>query len=143
TGVFEHMTIVPNGKPCYCGKNGCMDTYCSLNALVNENETLDSFFLKLRNENRPTTKRWKAYLEYLSIAIDNLHMLMDCDIILGGTLAQYLTSDDIDILHYYVQQQSAFPTKRKFIKISERAGLPVATGAALPYIMQFLDSALL
>ncbi|MEG2146820.1 MAG: ROK family transcriptional regulator, partial [Lachnospiraceae bacterium] len=66
-----------------------------------------------------------------------------CDIILGGTLAQYLTSDDIDILHYYVQQQSAFPTKRKFIKISERAGLPVATGAALPYIMQFLDSALL
>lgn len=143
TGVFEHMTIVQDGKPCYCGKNGCVDTYCSLNGLLNEHETLDSFFLKLHNENEPVVKRWKTYLKYLSIAIDNLHMLMDCDIILGGTLAPYLEHSDLDALHYYVRQQSAFPTKRKFIRISERAGMPVATGAALPFIMQFLDTALL
>lgn len=143
SGIFEHMTIVPDGKPCYCGKKGCIETYCSLNALLREGESLENFFIRLRNDNGPTLKRWKSYLEYLSIAIDNLHMLMDCDIILGGTLAQYLTKEDISLLHSFVQQQSAFPTKRKFIKLSRRAFAPVAIGGALPYISNFLHHAFL
>ena len=29
TGIFEHMTLVPNGRTCYCGRKGCADIYCS------------------------------------------------------------------------------------------------------------------
>ena len=28
-GEFGHMTLVPDGRPCYCGKTGCVDAYCS------------------------------------------------------------------------------------------------------------------
>ena len=38
-GAVEHMTLIPGGRQCYCGKSGCMETYCSVNALLLEDET--------------------------------------------------------------------------------------------------------
>ncbi|MFR0923673.1 MAG: ROK family transcriptional regulator [Butyricicoccaceae bacterium] len=32
-GEFGHMTLVPDGRPCYCGKRGCLDAYCSAKVL--------------------------------------------------------------------------------------------------------------
>ena len=32
-GIIEHMTLVPGGKPCYCGRLGCAEAYCSANSL--------------------------------------------------------------------------------------------------------------
>ena len=28
-GEFGHMTLVPDGKKCYCGRDGCVNSYCS------------------------------------------------------------------------------------------------------------------
>lgn len=140
SGVFEHMTIVPGGTACYCGKQGCMDTYCSLQGLLHKNETLDTFFQNLRSNNNGAVTRWQSYLEYLSIAIDNLHMLVDYEIILGGTLATYLQQEDIFTLHRMVAKRSAFPTEREFIRIARQAALPIAKGAALPLVRHYLDS---
>ena len=33
-GEFGHMQVVPDGRPCECGKRGCWEQYCSGNALV-------------------------------------------------------------------------------------------------------------
>lgn len=140
SGIFEHMTIVPSGLPCYCGKRGCVEAYCSLNSLLAKQERIETFFQNLRGGEEYAKCRWQAYLEYLSIAIDNLHMLMDWNIILGGTLAVYLLPEDIKELHRLVTQRTAFPTKREFIKISRCASSPIAIGAALPYIMHYLDT---
>lgn len=140
SGVFEHMTIVPGGHPCYCGKKGCVETYCSLNALIGEpvRENADGFFQTLRSGDKRNQNLWNDYLQHLSTALDNLHMFMDGDIILGGILAQYLIQEDIDKLHLLIREQTAFPTQRAFIKISRSAGIPIAKGAALPYVKQFL-----
>ena len=139
SGVFEHMTIVPNGKPCYCGKRGCLNTYCSTTALLKDNGTLDTFFSNLRNGNGDTKKQWLDYLQYLAVAINNLHMFMDCDIILGGTIARYLQGSDLMLLHQMVYDRTAFPTKREFIKISCCHTDSVVRGAALPYLKKYLD----
>ena len=32
-GEAGHMTLIPDGKPCYCGKTGCVDAYCSARLL--------------------------------------------------------------------------------------------------------------
>lgn len=142
SGVFEHMTIVPGGKPCYCGKNGCVDCYCSYPVLLSKDKTLEVFFKNLRSGEDYSCRIWQVYLEYLSIAIDNLHMFVDYDIILGGTLAVYLHPEDIKKLHELVAERSAFPTKREFIKISSCASTPIANGAALPYIRKFFQAVL-
>lgn len=140
SGVFEHMTIVPNGRPCYCGNKGCLNTYCSTTALLQGQETLDSFFQELRDGNADARKRWVEYLQYLAVAINNLHMFIDCDVILGGTIAKYLQGSDLSLLHQLVQDRTAFPTEREFIKISCCRSSSINRGAALPYVKNYLAS---
>lgn len=138
SGVFEHMTMVPDGRPCYCGKKGCVNSYCSTSAFLKPEEDIDIFFHMLR-QNRPTyVKRWKKYLEYLAIAIDNLHMFINSDVILGGTLSKYLINEDIAIIQELVQKRSAFPEYDPYIKISKCINMPIGMGAALPFVKDYL-----
>ena len=73
-------------KLCYCGNHGCMETLCSLDALLNDNESLDSFFEKVRNNEINETKRWQQYLSHLSRSINLLHLIYDQDLSLAGIL---------------------------------------------------------
>lgn len=139
SGVFEHMTIVPNGKPCYCGNKGCLDTYCSTTALLSSEETLDVFFEKLRSGDDFSRGRWQQYLQFLAIAINNLHMFIDCDIILGGLLSPYLQGSDLTALHNYIYNNTAFPAEREFIKVSRCPSSPISRGPALYYIKNYLN----
>lgn len=50
TGTFEHMTLEEGGRQCYCGKRGCVECYCSVDALLHGEETLADFFTPLRAE---------------------------------------------------------------------------------------------
>ncbi|WP_122791479.1 ROK family transcriptional regulator [Intestinibacillus sp. Marseille-P6563] len=142
SGVFEHMTIVPNGKPCYCGNCGCLDTYCSTIALLHEGETLDSFFHGLRTGDLAVRARWMEYLHYLALAINNLHMMIDCPIILGGTIAKFLQGSDLKLLHQFIHDNTAFPTEREFIRVTCCPDSPISRGAALPAIKKYLHSIL-
>nr|WP_288888216.1 ROK family transcriptional regulator [uncultured Blautia sp.] len=138
-GAVEHMTLIPGGRPCYCGKSGCMETYCSVNALIHEEETLEEFFTGLRDGEEEKKRRFDDYLDHLSTAVNNLHMVMDCDVILGGHMAPYLTRADMDILHEKVWEKSAFPDEEDFIFLSETARDSVPVGAALEFVRGFLD----
>ncbi len=140
SGVFEHMIIIPDGRPCYCGKKGCVETYCSLQSLLKPTENIKTFMYQLRSGHPAFIERWQEYLKYLSIAIDNLHMVIDYDVILGGSLGQYLIPKDIKLLHDFVKKRSAFPTERAFIRISSSSSMPIAKGAALLYIKKYLES---
>ena len=142
SGVFEHMIIVPNGKPCYCGKKGCVETYCSLQALLKPTESMKTFMYQLRSGHPAFIERWQDYLKYLSVAIDNLHMVIDYDVILGGSLGQYLIPEDIEYLHSLVKKRSTFPTERTFIRISSSSSVPIAKGAALLFVKNYLASIL-
>ncbi len=46
-GEVGHMTVVPDGAPCYCGKKGCLDVYCSAARLseMAEGSLEDVYFL--------------------------------------------------------------------------------------------------
>jgi predicted NBD/HSP70 family sugar kinase len=138
SGVIEHMTIVPNGKPCYCGKKGCLETYCSIVSLLEVGEQLEDFFKKLRSGSKEHLTRWQDYLGYLALAIDNLHMIIDCEIILGGYLSAYITAEDVKEIQALVEKDTAFPIEYSFIKTGRCNTSAIAQGAALPYITQFL-----
>jgi N-acetylglucosamine repressor len=139
SGIFEHMTLVPNGEPCYCGKKGCVNAYCSINALLRPEENIENFFYKLRNNTPQIKKRWNSYLEYLSIIIDNLHMFINSDVILGGTLSKYLIKEDVLKLQKMTQKRTAFPSSEYRIKISQCKNLPLCIGAAIPFVKKYLE----
>ena len=51
---------------------------------------LAAFFDGLREGGAEKQAVWREYLEYLSIAVNNLHMSFDCDVIVGGYVGAFL-----------------------------------------------------
>lgn len=140
TGTVEHMTLVPDDRQCYCGKRGCMECYCSANALLKPEEQLSDFFNLLRQGDDKHTVRWMEYLDYLAMALNNLHMVLDCTIVLGGHIAPYLNQKDLDILFSKIQTRTAFPDQENFLLLGVPENYAVASGAAIPFIRSFLTS---
>ncbi len=140
SGTVEHMTMNPDGPRCYCGKKGCMETYCSVSALLNKGDTLDDFFQEVRKGTPDYVKRWDQFLENLAFAINNIHLVINREFIIGGHLSPYVTEQDLEILHEKVNQKTAFPSDQRFIHISRSLEQGVPKGAALPFILDFIQS---
>lgn len=96
-GEFGHMTVVPHGKKCNCGRNGCWELYASGRALLESyNETsqikvnrLKDFLLMLNEKNSKALEVWSKYIDYLALGIQNIIMILDPHyIILGGEISQ-------------------------------------------------------
>ena len=63
-GEIGHMLLVPGGRMCYCGKEGCADAYLSPQALERDG--------------------WDVYLDHLAVLVTNLQMLLNMELIVGG-----------------------------------------------------------
>ncbi len=138
-GAAEHMQLIPDGRQCYCGEKGCIETYCSLSALLKENENLTDFFDNLRQGNSGYQRRWDEYLTFLASALSNLHIVLDTRVILGGELSHYLTEDDLEKLQSMTKLKSVFSDKNSFVQISHYPRDSVSVGASLYYIQDFID----
>jgi len=140
TGTFEHMTLEQDGRQCYCGKLGCVECYCSADALLRDGETLSDFFPLLRAGAAQHCTRWSEYIRWLALALNNIHMVMDGVMILGGHVAPYLTQDDLDQLFAAIQSRTAFPERENFLRLGVQENDIIATGAAIPLVRSFLLS---
>lgn len=142
SGTIEHMCINPEGPLCYCGNRGCLETYCSANALEQAaGLPIKEFFSRLREKKSPQLSQiWEDYLYHLSFAMKNLNMVVDAPIIISGYLAPYFTEEDIDYLIKHINSVSPFPLKEGNILIGIHGQYTPAVGAALFYIRQFISS---
>ncbi|MCD8350590.1 MAG: ROK family transcriptional regulator [Planctomycetaceae bacterium] len=140
-GLIEHLNIHSGGIPCYCGRSGCFTAYCSANVLLKgTGDSYSSFFNKLRNGDKKRHARWKTYLDDLARAIHNLHMVVDCDVILGGHIAPYLTAEDLGYLDEKLGIHEEYGPSKSFMRIGHSDPDNSACGGALPFIKQFLES---
>lgn len=137
--TIEHIQMDPGGKLCYCGKHGCLETLCSLNVLLKEQETLDVFFEKVRKREPAFGERWRIFLTDLARAINLLHLIYDTDFILGGYLAQYLCEEDLTFLYEQIRQLTPFEEAQDYLLISKMPRHNIMIGAALPYVQAFLN----
>lgn len=136
---FGHMTIVPNGRKCYCGQYGCLNAYCSAKLLANmTNGDLKHFFEELEG-NKGFQDFFDEYLNYLAIAVNNLRMCYDCDVILGGNVGAYMT-DYIDILREKAVALNPYEQDASYIRACHYKTEAAAAGAALYYVNQFVLS---
>ena len=138
--VLEHMQLQEDGPRCYCGKNGCFETFCSTYALERDaGESLDGFFAKLRSGNEKAAALWERYLQYLSQGINNIRMLIDCEFIIGGHLGQYLSEEDFARLRAMADEKCPLKLGSAVISPSEFRSESAAKGAALPAVKTFLQ----
>jgi len=140
SGEFGHMTIVPNGRACYCGQLGCVDAYCSAKILSDStNGNISEFFRLLKAGCEPQITIWKEYLDHLIIAINNLRMLYDCNVILGGYVGAYL-EDHIDSIRELVAKRNTFEVDGSYLHACKYKLEATAVGAALQHVENFINS---
>lgn len=140
-GLVEHLTLYPGGRPCYCGKRGCLSTYCSGNLLFGEQENAgNAFFDKVRSGDREACETWHTFLSDLSIAIGSLYAVLDCDIILGGTVGTYMTEEDALAIQQLVRYNSHYAPASDFIRLGHKDVDICSCGAGIAYITEFLEA---
>jgi len=138
-GEAGHMTIVPDGRQCYCGKKGCLDAYCSAARLSDmAGGKLEDFFKLLDQRDAEAVRQWEQYAACLAVAVNNIHMVLDCDVILGGYTGSYMDAY-IDDIRKRVSQRNTFDEDGSFVRTCRYKVGAAALGAALKVIEGFVE----
>ena len=138
SGEVGHMCIVPGGRPCYCGQKGCVDAYLAATELSDMTDgSLELFFDLLRGGSQMAREKWDRYVEHLAFAVNNLSMLFDCRVILGGYVGQYI-GPYLDDIRRRAGQLNPFEHSADYLTPCACRREAIATGAALNYISDFL-----
>ncbi len=108
-GELSHTTIEMHGRKCSCGKQGCVEAYCSMTALykdlrremflnrnsllwdkINPDDIDGKAFFEFLGKDKTADKVFNRFIKYLSVAVTNVANLLRPDIILigGGVSAQ-------------------------------------------------------
>ncbi|HEX3037853.1 MAG TPA: ROK family transcriptional regulator [Oscillospiraceae bacterium] len=140
SGEFGHMCVEPNGLLCNCGKKGCLEAYCStLRISTHIGVTLDEFFEGLKKGNPNYKVLWNDVLEHLAIGINNIHMGLDCGVILGGILAQYL-EPYMSELKQRIAEKDTFESGAEYVKLCHYSRRADTIGVALHYINEYIEN---
>lgn len=140
-GEIGHMTVdTKNGKKCYCGKYGCFETVCSTEVLVQYTDgRLGEFFKRLKEDDQTAKEMWNTYLDNLSLAVHNIRMLFDGNVILGGYIGSYI-EEYMEELWARVDERNPFGDRAKdYLMVCQCKTEAAASGAAAHYIEHFLD----
>ena len=134
------MVIHPGGKQCLCGKKGCLEAYVSEKVLSSEHKmSLEEFFTKAESGKSSMSKILAEYIDNLALGINNIYTMMDCDIVLGGTVAPYLKKYE-DRIKARLAENYSFDTETDYLGIADNSGRQTDLGAALMYVARFIDS---
>lgn len=125
-GEIGHMTIVPGGRKCACGKEGCLESYVSITQIGDKG---DAENIELADE----------YLEYLALGISNIYTIFDGLIIIGGGLASCIETN-LSRLHDKIRDNNPFLLDELDVRIDADSKKEALTGAALMLIEDFVKS---
>ncbi|MDD3340244.1 MAG: ROK family protein [Lachnospiraceae bacterium] len=141
SGEIGHLTIVPDGEVCYCGQRGCFETCCNALLLSNYGDgNLGTFFKLLDDNDEGAKKIWDQYLEYLSIAIKDIRMLFDTEIIVGGYVGAYM-ENRMEKLEELVDAKNLFHDHAsEFLFPCNYKIEAIAAGAAIMYVDTYINN---
>lgn len=135
-----HSQLVRNGQPCYCGRRGCADPYCSAKALVSlTGGDLPEFFNLLAQKDQSACAMWQEYLNYLAQVIHNIHMLYDCKVVLGGQIGERL-DDYLEPLGVKLASMDPFIKNANYVSVCKAKVESAAVGAAISFISEYVSS---
>ena len=140
SGEVGHITIHPGGRKCYCGQQGCVDAYLAateLSSLTDGN--LAAFFDLLKSADETATATWDQYLNHLSLTVNNLNMLFDCPVVLGGYVGEYI-GDYMEEVRARTAGRNSFEPSGDYLRVCSYKTEAIAAGAALHFISLFIDS---
>ena len=136
-GEVGHITIIHDGQLCYCGQKGCADSYCTESLLTaHSGGDIELFFEFLRNGDPACVEAWRQYTYHLALALHNVDILLNCPIILGGSVGA-LCDDYISGLGKSVAALNPFADSSALIRPCLFKKEAISAGAALSFIDEF------
>lgn len=140
SGEFGHMCVEWNGKPCACGKRGCLEAYCSSLRFRDElGMDAEEFFFRLKEKDPKVIPLWNDYKKHLVMGIHNIRIALDCEVVLGGFLAEYL-GPYLPELRSMLAEINPFDTQCSFLRIDRHPRFGSIIGVAFYFIRDFIDS---
>ena len=140
SGEFGHMCLEPNGPLCKCGKYGCLEAYCSASRISDDlGITLEDFFYGLKRGNTSYAELWQDVLQHLAVGANNIRMALDCDVVIGGFLAQYM-EPFMPELRRLAAELNTFESNADYIKLCRYPKRASTLGVALHFIQEFVES---
>ena len=82
---------------------------------------------------------WHDLLRHLAIGVNNIRMVLDCDVVLGGFLTQYLPPY-MPLLKEYVAAGNPFEPSSDYLHLSVMRRHTVPLGVALHFIQEFIET---
>lgn len=138
SGEFGHICVEPGGLPCSCGRNGCLEAYCSALRIEQRLGVSLGDFFRGAEEHRPDYEALLYdMLRHLAVAINAIHMTLDCEVVLGGFLSEYL-QPYLGVLRGYVHALDAFSENADYVQLSRLRRHITPLGAALYFIREFV-----
>ena len=142
SGEFGHICVEPGGLRCTCGRQGCLEAYCSPRRIrAAFGIPLEEFFPKLEGRGGQYAEYetlWDNMLRHLAIGICNIRMTLDCDVVLGGFLSEFL-APYLPRLKEYVAGMNPFEPDARYLHLSTLRHHTVPLGVALHFIVDFLE----
>lgn len=135
---FGHMCLHPGGRRCECGRRGCLEAYCSAARLSDDlGLSLEEFFSALDQGDLNCHQVWDRYLRDLALALTSIHTILDCPVIIGGSVSQYL-SPFRGQLAALVEELDPTAQQESFITLCANSSHSVCIGAATHFIADFI-----
>ena len=78
-------------------------------------------------------------LRHLGVAVSSIRMTLDCDIVLGGFLSEYL-APYLPVLRRYVSAGDPFVDSADYVQFSKLRRHITPLGAALHFIREFVEN---
>ncbi len=139
SGEFGHMCLQPEGRLCNCGRRGCLEAYCSAYRFTRDlGITTEEFFAGLEKGDAGYCALWEEVLSYLAIAVNNLRMAFDCNVILGGFVSGYI-GPYLPLLREKAAALSTFETDGSYIRLGRYPTKAGMMGVAWHFTKQFID----
>ena len=139
SGEFGHICVEPGGLRCSCGKLGCLEPYCSpLRIEKNLGVSTEEFFQGVAAHVPEYEALLYDMLRHLAVAVSDIRMTLDCDVVLGGFFSEYL-APYLPELRRYVLAGSPFEENADFVQLSMLRRHITPLGAALHFIREFVE----
>lgn len=137
--AFGHMKVSDKGRMCLCGKADCLDAYCSALSLSKRSgTTIEHFFAEVAVSNPQYLAIFEEYMHHLAVAINNIRVVFDLDIVIGGVMSVYL-SEHIHLLQSILSDLNPFGDPGTFVRIGSYGEFGSAIGAGLIHNNRFLS----
>jgi predicted NBD/HSP70 family sugar kinase len=135
-----HMSLIPGGAQCYCGKKGCFDAYCNAKILARHaGGKLERFFEELAAGNPAFQVEWETYLDHLATQINSLRMLLDCKVIVGGYVGGFI-EPYLGDLRRRLRELDTFGGDGAYVEACAYRLEASALGAALLHIEAYINT---